>query len=76
MAGGSQGSWFIVFDFNRIGYVPDTEQKDLNTETTNALLDSFRKGAEVSNQERQRRGWPTISIVGWERPPFYDPFNA
>lgn len=67
------GDWFIVFEFDPIGYVPDKEQKDLNAETTTAILDTLRKGTEAGNQERQQRGWPTINIVGWERPPFYDP---
>ncbi len=69
----SDGFWFIIFDFDPIGYVKDGDQKDLTSETISTILDSIRKGTEAANQERQRRGWATLSVVGWERQPFYNP---
>ncbi len=70
---GSGNGWFIVFDFDPIGYVPDKDSKDLNAETAATILEAIRKGTQASNEERKRRGWTTVEIVGWERPPFYDP---
>jgi uncharacterized membrane-anchored protein len=67
------GFWFILFEFDPIGYVKDGDQKDLNDQTITTILNSIRAGTEAANQERQRRGWPTMSVVGWERQPFYDP---
>lgn len=32
-----------------------------------------RQGNAVANEERHKRGWETIDIVGWEVPPQYDP---
>ena len=69
----SEGFWFVLFEFDPIGYVKDGEQANLNAQTISTILDSIRQGTESSNQERRRRGWPTLSIVGWEKQPFYDP---
>jgi uncharacterized membrane-anchored protein len=62
--------WFVVFEFDPIGYVKDDEKDDLDAE---ALLSSIREGTEAANVEMQKRGWPTLEILGWERPPAYDP---
>jgi uncharacterized membrane-anchored protein len=67
------GSWFIVFDFNPIGYVKDEDGNNMNDKTSAAILDSIRTGNEAANAERQKRGWAVLNVVGWERPPFYDP---
>lgn len=69
----ADGFWFVLFEFDPIGYVKDGEQSELNTKTISTILDSIRKGTESANQERRDRGWPTLSIVGWEKQPFYDP---
>src|SRR5882672_7503132 len=37
-----------------------------------AMLDSIKAGTEAGNKERIRRGWPTMSIIGWEQKPRYD----
>lgn len=61
--------WFAVFEFDDVGYVKDDEKDSLDQ---NALLDSIRKGTEAGNQERIKRGWPTMTILGWETPPRYN----
>jgi uncharacterized membrane-anchored protein len=67
------GSWFIVFDFDPMGYVKDEDRNNMNEQTSAAILESIRKGNEAANAERQKRGWAVLNVVGWERPPFYDP---
>ena len=62
-------SWFVVFEFDASGYVPDAEKDDLDPD---AILESLRQGTEAANEERRRRGWETLSIVGWQEPPHYD----
>ena len=62
-------SWFAVFEFVDVGYVNDDEKDSLDA---NALLDSIRKGTEAGNEERRRRGWATMTILGWETPPRYN----
>lgn len=60
--------WFVVFEFDDVGYVRDDEKSTLNPD---ALLDSIKRGTEASNKERQRRGWASMTIVGWEQQPHY-----
>jgi uncharacterized membrane-anchored protein len=65
-----QTSWFLVFEFDKIGYVPDDEKDSLDAD---AMLTSIREGTEAANKERRERGWTTMQIVGWEEKPHYDP---
>lgn len=62
-------NWFAVFEFDDVGYVKDDEKDSLDA---NALLDSIKEGTAAGNQERAKRGWPTMTIVGWETPPRYN----
>jgi len=62
-------NWFAVFEFDDVGYVKDDEKDSLDA---NALLSSIREGTEAGNKERVKRGWPTMTILGWETPPRYN----
>jgi uncharacterized membrane-anchored protein len=62
-------NWFAVFEFDDVGYVKDDEKDSLDT---NALLESIKEGTAAGNQERMKRGWPTMAILGWQTPPRYD----
>ncbi len=61
--------WFAVFEYDSVGYVKDDEKDSLDAD---ALLESIRKGTEASNKEREKRGWPPLTIIGWETPPRYN----
>lgn len=61
--------WFITFEFDDVGYVKDDDGKDLDA---SAILNSIREGSIASNQERKKRGWAPLELVGWEYPPRYD----
>ena len=61
--------WFILFEFNDVGYVRDDEKDSLDAD---AMLESIRKGNDEGNKERQKRGWSTMTIIGWEQPPRYN----
>jgi uncharacterized membrane-anchored protein len=63
-------SWFVVFEYDDIGYVKDDDQNSLDAD---AMLESIREGTKAGNKERRKRGWPTMKILGWEQPPHYDP---
>jgi uncharacterized membrane-anchored protein len=58
-----------VFEFDDVGYVKDDDKDSLDA---GALLDSIKAGTEAGNKERQRRGWATMTIIGWEQPPHYN----
>jgi uncharacterized membrane-anchored protein len=62
-------SWFVVFEWDGVGYVPDDEKDSLDAD---ALLGSIREGTEAANEERRERGWETLEIVGWQETPHYD----
>jgi len=62
-------NWFAVFEFDDVGYVKDDDKDSLDP---NALLDSIKAGTEAGNKERVRRGWATMTILGWEQPPHYN----
>jgi uncharacterized membrane-anchored protein len=65
----SEADWFLIFDFNPSGYVKDDEKNSIDPE---ALLSSIRSGTERANEERKRRGWETMTIVGWQSRPHFD----
>ena len=61
--------WSVFFIFDEGGYVKDDEQDKLDAAK---LLESIQQGVAKANQERQRKGAPTVEVTGWELPPKYD----
>ncbi|MEJ2347323.1 MAG: DUF2167 domain-containing protein [Gammaproteobacteria bacterium] len=61
------GRWYAIFDFNPVGYVKDNETLDADS-----LLHSIRKRTLRGNDERRKRGWSTLTVLGWRFPPRYD----
>ncbi len=62
-------NWFIVFEWDDIGYVEDDDHEAIDAD---ALLSSIREGTDAANEERAKRGWATMEIVGWQEEPHYD----
>jgi len=60
----------VIFEFDSVGYVKDDEKDALDSK---AILDSIKTGTEHSNEERRKRGWATMEILGWHAQPRYDP---
>jgi uncharacterized membrane-anchored protein len=67
--GSDQDNWFVIFSYDDSGHVDDSDREDLDGA---ALLSAIQKGTKRANAERQKRGWGTMEVVGWHRPPFYD----
>lgn len=63
-------NWFAVFEFDEIGYVKDDEKDKLDPD---AIMKQLREGQEHANKELAKRGMPTLQVVGWQTPPFYNP---
>ncbi|HEX6164382.1 MAG TPA: DUF2167 domain-containing protein [Vicinamibacterales bacterium] len=64
----NESFWFVIFDFQAMGYVKDDDQKlDIN-----AILSSLREGTAAANKVRKERGWPTMDVAGWYEEPYYD----
>jgi len=62
--------WFVVFEFDSIGYIEKAEEEELDAED---LLDTIKKGNEQANELRKQRGWSTLSVDGWLKEPNFDP---
>jgi uncharacterized membrane-anchored protein len=60
-------NWFVVFEFDKVGFVKDDEKIDAK-----AILDGIREGTEESNKARKERGIPGLHVVGWQQTPHYD----
>jgi uncharacterized membrane-anchored protein len=65
---GNEG-WFMTVRFESSGYVKDDDARDWKADD---LLDSYKKGTEATNEERQKMGVPAIEILGWAEKPAYD----
>jgi len=61
--------WFVIFEFDEIGYVEDSERDQLDADR---ILESIREGTEAANKERRKRGWQEMHIDGWAVTPNYD----
>ncbi len=66
---GKDEFWFVIFEFNEVGYVKDDDRDKLDAD---ALLKSIQENTEASNKERARRGWSAYHVRSWYKPPFYD----
>ncbi len=62
--------WYGVFRSMRVGYVKDADKDRLDPV---AMLNSLRVINAAANVERKEMELPITEIVGWERPPAYDP---
>lgn len=62
--------WFAVFEFDDIGYVKDDEKDKLDAD---AILKELQEGQQQANKQLAERGMPTLEVIGWQTPPFYNP---
>lgn len=65
----TQDEWWVILEFEEIGYVKDDEKKELNADK---LIESYKQGTESMNETRQERGSPPIRIVGWHVAPNFN----
>jgi uncharacterized membrane-anchored protein len=61
--------WFIVFEFDQVGFVKDDDKEDLDAQ---AMLESYREGSAASNKKREDLGMAPLNLVGWKVQPNYD----
>jgi uncharacterized membrane-anchored protein len=62
-------SWFVIYEFDEVGYVKDDEKDKLDAD---AMLKAIIKGNEYGNEERQKMGAAPLKISGWHTKPKYD----
>lgn len=61
--------WYIVFEYDPVGYIKDDEKADLDAD---AIFESIREATEYSNQQRIKQGFSTVKLIGWQIEPHYD----
>jgi uncharacterized membrane-anchored protein len=62
--------WFALFEFEDVGYIKDAASEKLDAE---ALIKSIKEGNASANEERKKRGYSTLDVLGWGKAPFYNP---
>lgn len=62
-------NWFIVFEYDSIGYVKDDEKESIDSE---ALLKTIKKATDYANKQRAKQGFAPLNVVGWYEKPHYD----
>ena len=60
-------SWFATFTYVDSGHVPDNDKPDADS-----VLQELKSNQAIANKELAARGWPTMHVIGWKYPPFYD----
>lgn len=63
-------SWGAVITFEADGYVSDADAASMNYDE---LLKQMQEALAEGSKERVKEGFPSIRLVGWASPPFYDP---
>ena len=70
MIGPDNLDWFVVFEFSNEGYIKDDDRDSLDAD---ALLKTMQESQKQANVERKKRGWAPYEVLGWAKPPGYDP---
>ncbi|WP_455388235.1 DUF2167 domain-containing protein, partial [Petrachloros mirabilis] len=70
VAGGSEGdTWFVIIRYVDAGFVRDDDAANWDADE---MLASIKQGTEEANAMRQKRGFDTLTVRGWEEKPHYD----
>jgi uncharacterized membrane-anchored protein len=62
-------AWFALFEFEDVGYVKDDEKDKLDAD---AILEELKEGQKMANEQLTELGRPTLEVLGWHTPPFYN----
>ncbi len=62
-------NWFIVFEYDSIGYVKDDEKESIDSD---ALLKTIKEATDYANKQRAQKGFAPLNVVGWYEKPHYD----
>ncbi len=61
--------WFVLIEYAPVGYVTDTDAKDLDA---SALLASYKTATLAQNPKRKSLGVPELFVDTWSEAPRYD----
>ena len=64
-----EAEWYLRFNYDDIGRVPDDERGQLDADS---ILAAIKANQEQSNIELRKKGWSALHIDGWQSPPKYN----
>ena len=66
-------TWGAVITYDDDGYVSDEDASGIDYAE---LLKNMQEGTVRSSEARVKEGYPSIRLIGWASPPFYDKATA
>jgi uncharacterized membrane-anchored protein len=69
MPDSKEDHWLAMFEYVDDGHVKDDDKDKIDADE---ILASIKEGNAASNDERKSRGWSTVDVTGWARPPHYN----
>ncbi|MBB3591419.1 putative membrane-anchored protein [Rhizobium sp. BK529] len=63
------GAWGSVIEYSADGYVSDADAQTIDYDE---LLQNIKDSIAEKNAERQKQGFPTVTLFGWASAPHYD----
>jgi uncharacterized membrane-anchored protein len=63
-----EASWLVTVEFAAEGYVKDDEAEKMDADE---ILKAISEGTDAANEERGKRGFKPLHVVGWSEPPRY-----
>lgn len=63
------GGYVFNIQYDAIGYVKDDDAKDVDYDE---MLTKLQTETKEENPEREKAGFPPITIIGWAAKPYYD----
>jgi uncharacterized membrane-anchored protein len=65
----SADGWAVVLVYENDGHVSDSDASSINFDD---LLSQMKKQTSDDNDNRVKKGYPAIELLGWAQPPHYD----
>lgn len=65
-------SYAINITFSDEGYIEDDDAKEIDYTD---LLETMQEDSKYENEQREQMGYPTVELIRWASPPFYDEAN-
>ncbi len=65
-------SWGVVITYDEDGHVNDGDADNINYDD---LLKDMQESSKAANEERKKRGYDSLTLVGWAEKPSYDKAN-
>ncbi len=65
----SDSTYVFNIQYDEIGFVKDDDADKINYDD---LLKDMKEEAIEENKEREKQGFPSVNMVGWASPPYYD----